>query len=70
MKTEENIAFGKRIAFLRKAAGYSQEQLAFECDVDRTYIGTIERGEKSPTLNTIAKIARALGITKSELFNY
>lgn len=70
MKTEENIAFGKRVAFLRKAAGYSQEQLAFECDVDRTYIGTIERGEKSPTLNTIAKIARALGITKSELFNY
>jgi len=70
MKTEENIAFGKRVAFLRKAAGFSQEQFAFECDVDRTYIGTIERGEKSPTLNTIAKIAKALGITKSELFNY
>lgn len=70
MKTEENIAFGKRVALLRKAAGFSQEQFAFECDVDRTYIGTIERGEKSPTLNTIAKIAKALGITKSELFNY
>ncbi|MBQ9508027.1 MAG: helix-turn-helix transcriptional regulator [Bacteroidales bacterium] len=70
MKTEENIAFGKRVALLRKAAGFSQEQLAFECNVDRTYIGTIERGEKSPTLNTIAKIAKALGITKSELFNY
>ena len=51
-------------------AGYSQEQFAFKCDVDRTYIGTIERGEKSPTLNTIVKIANALGITKSELFNY
>jgi transcriptional regulator with XRE-family HTH domain len=38
--------------------------------VDRTYIGTIERGEKSPTLNTIDKIANALGISKSELFNY
>jgi transcriptional regulator with XRE-family HTH domain len=70
MKTEENIAFGKRVAELRKNAGYSQEQFAFKCDVDRTYIGTIERGEKSPTLNTIVKIANALGISKSELFNY
>lgn len=70
MKTSENIAFGRRVADLRKLAGYSQEQFAFKCDVDRTYIGTIERGEKSPTLNTIAKIANALGITKSELFCY
>lgn len=70
MKTEENIAFGKRVAQLRKEAGLSQEQFAYECEVDRTYIGTIERGEKSPTLNTIAKIAKAFKISKSELFNY
>lgn len=70
MKNDINIAFGKRVAELRKSAGYSQEKFAFKCNVDRTYIGTIERGEKSPTLNTIDKIARALGITKSELFNY
>lgn len=70
MKTEENIAFGKRVAELRKNAGYSQEQFAFKCKVDRTYMGTIERGEKSPTLNTIVKISNALGITKSELFDY
>ena len=70
MKNDINIAFGKRVAELRKSAVYSQEKFAFKCNVDRTYIGTIERGEKSPTLNTIDKIARALGITKSELFNY
>ncbi len=70
MKTPTNIAFGRRVAELRRAAGYSQEEFAFKCNVDRTYIGTIERGEKSPTLNTIDKIAVALGITKSELFNY
>lgn len=70
MKTNVNIAFGKRVAELRKKAGYSQERFAFICEIDRTYIGTIERGEKSPTLNTIDKIANALGITKSELFNY
>ena len=33
-------------------------------------VGTIERGEKSSTLNTIVKIANALGISKSQLFNY
>ena len=70
MKTAENIAFGKRVSELRKKAGYSQEEFAFKCDVDRTYIGTIECGEKSPTLNTIAKIANALGISKRELFDY
>ena len=64
------MAFGKRVAQLRKEAGLSQEQFAYECEVDRTYIGTIERGEKSPTLNTIAKIAKAFKISKSELFNY
>lgn len=70
MKTNVNIAFGKRVAELRKNVGYSQEQFAFKCGVDRTYIGVIERGEKSPTLNTIDKIASVLGISKSELFNY
>ena len=70
MKNDVNIAFGRRVTELRKKASLSQEQFAFKCGVDRTYIGTIERGEKSPTLNTIAKIAKALGITKSELFNY
>lgn len=70
MKNDVNIAFGRRVAELRKKASLSQEQFAFKCDIDRTYIGTIERGEKSPTLNTIEKIAKALDISKSELFNY
>ena len=70
MKTNVNIAFGKRVAELRRNAGYSQEQFAFKCELDRTYVGAIERGEKSPTLNTIIKIVNALGISKSELFDY
>ena len=70
MKTDINIAFGKRVAELRKELGLSQEKFAFKCDIDRTYIGTIERGEKSPTLNTIQKIATALGISISELLKY
>lgn len=70
MENDVNRAFGKRVAELRKKAGYSQEQFAFKCGVDRTYVGVVERGEKSPTLNTIEKIAYALGISKSELFNF
>ena len=70
METNVNKDFGKRVAELRKKAGYSQEQFAFKCGVDRTYVGVVERGEKSPTLNTIEKIARALDISMSELLNF
>lgn len=70
MKTQANILFGQRIACLRKRMGLSQEQLAFHCGFDRTYIGCIERGEKSATINTIDKLAKGFNITLTELFNY
>lgn len=70
MKTEANIKFGQRIAELRKEMGISQEVLAFNCKFDRTYIGYIERGEKSPTINTIARLAKGLNISLHELFSY
>lgn len=70
MKTEANIKFGQRISELRKERGISQEVLAFNCGFDRTYIGYIERGEKSPTINTIVKLANGLNITLHDLFNY
>lgn len=60
MKTPINIKFGLRVAEMRNRLGISQEELAFRCGVHRTYIGSIERGEKSPTLNTIEKIANGL----------
>lgn len=63
-----NILFGKKIAELRKRIGISQEELAFRCDVHRTYVGSIERGEKSPTLRTIEKFAKGLGVDIIELF--
>lgn len=69
-KKLENIAFGKRIAELRHGLQLSQEKLAFECGLDRTYIGHIERGEKSATIVTIEKLAKGLKISKSELFAY
>lgn len=70
MKTEANIQFGQQVAKIRKSRGLSQEQLAYKCGFDRTYVGTIERGEKSATINSIVKIARGLEITLKDLFNY
>jgi transcriptional regulator with XRE-family HTH domain len=66
-KTKVNILFGKYIAALRKSAGISQDELADRCHLDRTYIGTIERGEKSSTLNTVAKLAGGLRLTVGEV---
>ena len=65
-----NINFGQRVAFLRAEKGISQEYLALQSGINRTYIGEIERGEKSPSLNTIAKIARGLNISIKTLFDY
>ncbi|MFR9585726.1 MAG: helix-turn-helix transcriptional regulator [Rikenellaceae bacterium] len=54
------ITFGKRIQLLRKERGLSQEQLAEEAGLHRTYIGMIERGEKNITLKNIEKLAKGL----------
>lgn len=60
--------FGARVRMLRLSKGYSQESFAEECGLDRTYIGGVERGERNIALRNIEKIAKALGMTLSELF--
>jgi len=67
-KLEILVAFGEIVRDLRKAKGFSQEELADKADLHRTYIGMIERGEKNLTLVNICKIAQALKISLSELF--
>lgn len=67
MKTEINIKFGQRVVELRKSKGIPQEELAFRCNIQRSYMGVIERGEKSVTLNTIEKIAKGLEVSILEL---
>lgn len=52
---------------LRTLKGLSQEAFADLCDLDRTYVGGIERGERNLALKNIAAISRALGITVSDL---
>jgi transcriptional regulator with XRE-family HTH domain len=60
--------FGERVRTLRKERGFSQEGFAFECELHRTYIGAIERGEQNVSLENIARIADALGVTVLDLF--
>lgn len=60
--------FGKTVVRLRKEKGLSQEDLAFRAGIKRSYMGVIERGEKSPSIDTIMKVAKGLGVTISELF--
>lgn len=66
-KTQLKVALGRVIADLRGKLGLSQERLAFEADVDRTRMGEIERGEANPTIDTLNKIATALGQTLGAL---
>lgn len=61
--------FGERVRNLRKQKGLSQEALALTCNLDRTYIGGVERGERNISLLNIHKIAIALSIPVKELFN-
>lgn len=65
MKTEE--AFGIVLKEYRNKMSISQEKLAFNSALDRTYISLLERGKRNPTLAIIFKIAEGLKIKPSEL---
>ncbi len=53
----------------RRELSLSQEKLAEQCDLHRTYIGGIERGERNVGLENIQKIAKALGLKTRDLFD-
>ena len=61
---------GKKIAKIRKAKGMTQEKLALRADLNRAYIGYIERGERNASLETIRKIAKSLGVKTKDLFSF
>lgn len=72
MKKDKKINFsleiGKRIKDLRIIKGWSQEQLSFESQLHRTYIGSVERGERNITLVNFKRITDALQISPAEFF--
>jgi len=61
------LRLGIRVRERRKALGLSQDALAELCDMHRTYIGSIERGERNITLVNAERLAKALEVSLSEL---
>lgn len=61
---------GQRIKELRIKQGLSQEEFAFKCALDRTYITSLERGKRNISLENLEKIAEAFNMTLSEFFNF
>ena len=66
-KDKRIIAFGKRVREIRKQKGISQEKLAELSNIDRSYMGNIERGEKNVTLKKVYEICDALGVNVHDL---
>lgn len=60
--------FGKRLRQLRRERGLSQEELGVKANLHRTYIGTIERAEKNISIENMSKLAKALGVRVTDLF--
>ena len=61
------ILVGRVIADMRREKGISQEVLSGLADIGRTHLSAIERGERKPTLETIYRIATALGVQMSDI---
>lgn len=61
-------ALGKRVRSLRASKGWSQERLADEAGMHRTYMWGIEQGARNPSLRHLANLAEALGVSLQSLF--
>ena len=64
------ILFGQRVRLLRKAKGFSQEAFAHAIQIDRSYFGSIERGERNVSLENICRIADGLDVPPDELLRF
>lgn len=64
-----NILLARNLRALRLKRGWSQELMAEKCGLHRTYVGAIERGERNVTLDTLQRLASALGVTSAELIS-
>lgn len=62
------IRFGRACRRLRLATGYSQEKFANHAEIDRSWYGGVERGERNITLRNIERIADKLGMSLGEVF--
>lgn len=62
--------FGQRLAELRKARGWSQEKLALESGLARSYLGGVERGQRNIAILNILKLARTLACEPGDLLRF
>jgi transcriptional regulator with XRE-family HTH domain len=67
MQNDVRILFGKRLAEVRKQKGWSQEKLALESGIARSYLGGVERGKRNIALVNICKLADTLGVSPADL---
>ena len=58
---------GRNLRRLREAKGLSQEQFADEAGIHRTYVSDLERGSRNPTIRVVDRVAKALGVTASDI---
>lgn len=64
------LFFGENLRRLRLEKKLSQEELAYMCELDRTYISGIERGKRNLSLINIVRIASALNVSAQKLLEY
>lgn len=62
-------ALGSNVKRLRESKGWTQEALAAKAGLDRSYVAGIEAGIRNPSTKALAKLARALGVSLSTLFD-
>lgn len=65
---DPRVLFGRRLAQVRKQKGWSQEKLALESGIARSYLGGVERGQRNIALINICKLAETLDVPVGELF--
>lgn len=63
------LKIGQRIKELRETATMSQKDLSYAADLDRSYIASVENGQRNVSIVNIEKIANALGVTLKQFFN-
>src|SRR5437868_14956278 len=70
VKDDARAMFGRRLRELRKRVGLSQEALAHQAGLDRSYVGGVERGEYNISLLNICRLADALDLSPEELLKF
>lgn len=67
--TDWRLIVGKNVRSLRLSANMTQEKLAYEAEIDLTYVSGIERGKRNPSLLVMARMADALGVHPRDLLD-